>query len=94
MRQLLSNISANSIIIANQGIELIVRAEAAGSRVAESLSALIYGALHLMHEMRGTLGLGPAFTWDSMSRVPAVRGSVVAKRRSWQHFDTCCHPAS
>ena len=92
MRFLQTNISAISNRIANQGIELIVRVEAAGSRVATSLHALMYGALHLISQMRGSSWQRPSFTWATMSRVPATVGClVVAKRHQRQLvLDTRC----
>jgi len=94
MRQLLSNISALSNSIANRGNLLIVRAEATRSRGTGSLSALLYGASHLMHEMRDVLRHWPSLTWGVKALVPAVSCFVITKQRQRQHFDTCCRPVA
>ena len=91
MRFLQTNISAISNRIANQGIQLIVRTEAVGSRVASSLHALVYGAMHLIHEMRGSEWHRPFTTWTTTARVPATVGCfVVAKRQRQLVLDTRC----
>ena len=94
MRQLLSNISAISNRIANQGIQLIVRAEVTRSRGAGSYSALLDGASHLIGEMRDALRHWPALTWSLKGRVPAVSCFVTTKQRQRQHFDMCCRPVA
>lgn len=91
MRFLQSNISAISNRIANQGIQLIVRAEAAGSRVVSSLHALIYGVSHLINEMRHSMWHRPFTTWTTTARVPSTVGCfVVAKRQRQLVLDTRC----
>ena len=81
-----SNISAISNCIANQGIKLIVRVEAAGSRVVAYLHALVFGVQHLARTMRMSSWHGPSTTWGT-SYVPATVGSfVVTKLRQRQQI--------
>ncbi len=85
MRFQQSNISAISNCIANQGIQLVVRVEAVGSRVASSVHALIYGVSHLINEMRHSMWHRPFTTWTTTGRTSAMVGCfVVAKRRQRQ----------
>jgi hypothetical protein len=86
MRQLPSNISAISNLIANLGNQLIVRSEATRSRGTDSLFALLSGASHLIHEMRDALRHWPTLTWGVKVRVPAV-----SQR---QHTDMCRRPVA
>ena len=91
MRFIQSNISAISNRIANQGIQLIVRIEAAGSRVAMSLHALMYGALHLISQLRGSSWQRPSTAWTSVVCVPVTVSRFVVKRRERQLvLDTRC----
>lgn len=91
MRFIQSNISAISNRIANQGIQLIVRAGAAASRVAMSLHALIYGASRLVREMSMSPWQAPSATWQFTSPVQTVTCFVVAKHRERQlGLDTRC----
>jgi hypothetical protein len=92
MRQLLTNISSISNTIANQG-NLIVRAEATRARRDGILSALHYGASHLLGEMRDALRQWPSMAWGRKSHVPAVACFVV-KQGQRQHIDTCCRPVA
>ncbi len=89
MRQLPSNISAISNLLANLGNQLIVRAEATRSRGAGSLSALLSGTSHLIHEIRDVLRHWPTLTWGLKARVPAVSCFVITKQRQRQHTDMC-----
>ena len=81
MRQLPSNISAISNLIANPGSQLDVRAEATRSRIAGSLFALQYGMSRLIHELRDSLRHWPTLTWGIQARVPAVSCFVTKQRR-------------
>lgn len=95
MRFIQSNISAISNRIANQGIQLIVRAGAAASRVAASFHALIYGASHLVREMGMSPGQEPSLTWGPTSRlwmspVKTVTCFVVTKHQRQLGLDTRC----
>ncbi len=92
MRQLLTNISAISNTLANQGI-LIVRAEATRARRDGILSALHDGASHLLSEMRDALRQWPSMAWGRKSRVAAVACFVV-KQGQRQHVDTCRRPVA
>ena len=91
MRFIQSNISAISNRIANQGIQLIVRAGAAASRVAMSLHALIYGASHLVREMSMSPWQAPSELWHATSPVQTVTCFVVTKQRQLG-LDTGCRP--
>ncbi len=88
MRQLLSNISAISNLLANVGNLLIVRAEATRSRGSSSLFALLSGMSRLIHEMRDALRHWPTLTWGTKALVPAV-SCFVMKQRQRQHTVTC-----
>ena len=92
MRQLHTYISAISNTIANQGIQLIVRAEATRTRRAGFLSALYFGASHLLSEMRDALRHWPAMAWGRKSHVAAV-ACFVAKQGQRQHV-TCRRPGA
>ncbi len=86
MRQLPSNISAISNLLANLGNQLIVRAEATRSRGTGSLFTLLTGATCLIHETRDALRHWPTLTWGVKVRVPAV-----IQR---QHTDMCRRPVA
>ena len=84
MRQLPSNISAISNLLANLGNLLIVRAEATRSRGTGSLFMLLSGASRLIHEMRDALRHWPTMTWGVKALVPAVseQGDYEAARQA------------
>lgn len=80
MRQLLTNISAISIAIANQGSKLIVRAEATCARCAGILSALYSRQW-------------PAAMWGRKSH--ALATCFVMKQAQRRHVvDTCRRPVA
>jgi len=87
-----SNISAISNSIANQVIELIVRAESAATHAAMSMYALCDGVSIGSDRMLGSLRHWPANLWKAVSLVPVSRVPAVVcfvtKQRQRQHLTT------